>query len=309
MLKCIESDRCRFIKVNFMRLFFISAFLILLYTPTSAQFNRGFKNYKRHTGSLKQLFTLDSTLHESSALCFWNDLFWTLNDSGGEPCLYGFEPNNKNIKHIISVKNAKNTDWEALAQDEHYFYIGDFGNNRGNRKDLCIFKIVKNKIRNTKSEVHAECIEFVYPDQKKFKPRNLKNKWDCESMIVYHDSLLIITKNWVNGFSSIYELPKKPGSYTALKLSTFNAEGQVTDASLSANEKLLAIVGYRDFVPFVTLINNFDPCSPQKWNVNRYDLISRLGTQTEGICFFENNLYICCEKTKLCKQSLFLFKK
>jgi hypothetical protein len=292
-----------------MRLFFASVFSFLVLTSSSAQFNRGFKSYKRHTTTIKHLFALDSTLNESSALCFWNGLFWTLNDSGGEPFLYGFETNNKNIKHIIRVTNAKNTDWEALAQDSQYFYIGDFGNNKGNRKDLCILKVQKKEIHNKETDVHAERIEYFYPEQKKFKPRNLRNRWDCEAMIVYHDSLLIITKNWVNGFSSIYSLPKIPGNYAAQKFSSFNAEGQVTDASLSADGKKLALVGYRDFVPFVTIINNFEPNAPQKWKVNRYDLPTWLGTQTEGICFFKNNLYICCEKTKLCKQSLFSFER
>jgi hypothetical protein len=37
--------------------------------------------------------------------------------------------------------NAKNTDWEALTNDGNNFYIGDFGNNDGSRRDLTIYKV------------------------------------------------------------------------------------------------------------------------------------------------------------------------
>ena len=43
---------------------------------------------------------------------------------------------------FIKLKiNFPNKDWESDYQRWRKFYIGDFGNNAGNRKDLAIYKI------------------------------------------------------------------------------------------------------------------------------------------------------------------------
>jgi len=277
---------------------------------TSCQtLNKGFKSHQNKIGKAETLFQLDKVLVESSALCFYDGIFWSLNDSGGEPCLYGFDKGNGNLRHTLNITNAPNIDWEGLCQDKHYFYIGDFGNNFGNRTDLRILRVKKPDSLNKKViAVQADLIEFKYPDQKNFKSRKHSNKWDCESIFCHNDSLYIITKNWVSNHSSIYALPTKPGKYTAEKKATFNAEGLVTDAALSADGKTLYLVGYRDYIPFISIISNFTPSTLKKSSIKRYDFVTLAGTQTEGVCFIENNLYFCCEKTKVNPASLFMMK-
>lgn len=271
--------------------------------------NRGFKSHRNKIGKASLNFTLDKTLEESSALCFWKDLFWTLNDSGGEPCMYGFDIQKGTLLHTIRIENVKNIDWEALSQDDNFFYIGDFGNNYGNRSDLRIVKIKKPELLDKKLIVtKGEIIEFSYPDQKKFESRKHTNQWDCESVVYHNDSLYIITKNWINSYSSIYAIPSVPGKYIASKKLTFNAEGLVTDAFLSADAKTLYLIGYRDYVPYISIINGFSFNSLKNSSIKRYEIASLLGTQTEGICFLENKIYFCCEKSKVNLASLFILK-
>jgi hypothetical protein len=272
--------------------------------------HRGFNKYSNVIGKANQLYELDTVLAESSALCFWNDIFWSLNDSGGQPCLYGVDKQNGSLRHIIHITNSKNIDWEALTQDDRYFYIGDFGNNNGNRKDLKVLKVRKPDILNCKEiNLQAEFISFHYPDQSTFEVRKHKNKWDCESMVYQNDSLFLITKNWLTGFSSIYALPTLSGNYVALKKAVFNADGLVTDAALSADGKTLYLVGYRDYVPYISVISNYSASNLKKSNVKRFEFSALLATQTEGICFIENNLYFSCEKSKVNPASVFIVKR
>ena len=41
------------------------------------------------------------------------------------------------------MSNIKNTDWEEISQDKDFIYIGDIGNNSGNRDDLKIYRAGK----------------------------------------------------------------------------------------------------------------------------------------------------------------------
>ena len=63
------------------------------------------------------------------------DLFWGFNDSGGKNILYAFDRSGK-IKMEIEIVNAGNDDWESITQDAKHIYIGDFGNNNGNRNNF-----------------------------------------------------------------------------------------------------------------------------------------------------------------------------
>ena len=284
-------------------------FGLLTFSSSCQIINRGFNSHSDKIGKADTLFHLDKILVESSALCYWNNIFWSLNDSGGDACLYGFDRKNGKLLHIIRINNTKNIDWEGLCQDKHFFYIGDFGNNYGNRKDLQIIRVRKpDTLAKKEISIEGEFIAYYYPDQKNFSIRKHKNKWDCESIFYQNDSLYVITKNWISGISSIYALPSKPGKYAADKKATFNAEGLITDAALSTDGKTLYLIGYRDYIPYISVIDNYSATKLNKANIKRYEFITLAGTQTEGLCILENNLYFSCEKSKFNPASLFIVK-
>ncbi len=93
---------------------------------------------------------------------------YTFNDSGNLPELYQIDSNSGKILKVLKT-TAENKDWEALANDGENFYIGDFGNNSGTRKDLKIYKIpfqddqLQNDLMKT--------ISFYYPEQNDFAPK------------------------------------------------------------------------------------------------------------------------------------------
>ena len=70
-----------------------------------------------------------------------SNLIWAIQDSGNPNEIYGIDQNGS-VSKTISVTNAGNIDWEDITSDkEGNLYIGDFGNNDNERKDLAIYKI------------------------------------------------------------------------------------------------------------------------------------------------------------------------
>lgn len=166
-------------------------------------------------------FKLDPKLNEISGLEQLNETtLVAINDSGSEAELYLIDLQGKLLK-TVTVLNAKNVDWEDLACDDHYLYIGDIGNNQNKRKDLCVYKV---KIADvlSKKEVAAQKISFYYSDQTEFPPQKRQLNFDAEGMIVYKESIYIFSKNrtdpWT-GISNVYSLPKQPGIHKAKKYS------------------------------------------------------------------------------------------
>ena len=108
-----------------------------------------------------QTFHLSEGLSEISGLEFLNDsTLVAINDGGNEPLIYLLDLKGK-VQGVVKVENAQNRDWEDLAIDDEHLYIGDFGNNVNNRRDLVIYKV---KIADiiAKKSVQAEQITFNY---------------------------------------------------------------------------------------------------------------------------------------------------
>ena len=195
------------------------------------------------TSNLSKRFKLPNSINESSALIKIDGKLWTLNDSGGEAKLYQISEQNGRIVKTVTIKNAHNKDWESLAFDENYVYIGDTGNNRGNRRDLKIYKIPRGDLK-AKNSTRAETIHFSYSDQKDFSSKPQKNNFDCEAMVANNGKLYLFSKNWQDQKTRLYELSTTVGKQVARYKSTFNINGLVTDASLNKELDILLLSSY-----------------------------------------------------------------
>jgi hypothetical protein len=144
-------------------------------------------------------FKLPSELSEISGLEKISDsLLIAINDGGNEPILF-FLDRRGTITRKVRVSNASNTDWEALAIDEKYVYIGDFGNNMNERKDLCIYRVNRQDIA-TLNEVTAEKMSISYKEQTAFPPKDYERYFDAEAMTFFEGQLWIFTKNSTKPF-------------------------------------------------------------------------------------------------------------
>ena len=264
----------------------------------SATVNDGSCTYAQASIAPKLKYNLNDTINETSGLLWWNKLIWTHNDSGGQPQLYGLDSSTGNIAKTITIINASNVDWEDIAQDDKYIYIGDFGNNaNGNRTNLKIYCIKKSGIKK-KDSLTATVIHFSYSDQTDFSPAGSNNtNFDCEAMIVYNDSLFLFSKDWKDGQTRLYKLPKVPGTYVAQKTGELNVDGLITGAEIISDKRVIVLTGYSTTVtPFIYLLydfsnNNFFSANKRKIQINESF------TQVEGICALNNNnFYISNEK-------------
>lgn len=164
-------------------------------------------------------FELNASLIEISGLELINDsTLIAINDGGNGSYLFVLETNGT-IRKKVNVSNVENKDWEDLASDGTFLYIGDIGNNDNQRRDLCVYKIKINDIYLL-NEVPAEKIDFSYKEQTLYPPPDDQRNFDAEALVCYKDKLLVFTKTNAypfTGKSLVYSIPKTPGTYVVKK--------------------------------------------------------------------------------------------
>ncbi|WP_426479258.1 hypothetical protein ACP3T3_07345 [Chryseobacterium sp. CBSDS_008] len=247
---------------------------------------------------------LSDKIEETSGLDILNGKLYTFNDSGNPAEI--FEIDKKSGEVIRTLKtNLINTDWEALANDGENFYIGDFGNNTGTRKDLMIYKVpygrldTSNAIKIPGSEraFDGTKILFYYPEQTEFISKNTKNDFDAEAMIYLNGKLHIFTKEWASKATSHYIVdPEISELQKAEKKESYKTHFVVTDASYF--DKKLYLIGYTKKTEiFLDVFTETEPGLFFKENPKHYYLGTALSlSQIEGISVDETGIYISGEK-------------
>lgn len=246
----------------------------------SASFNDGSCYYD--PANMKPLSgnNLESVLSETSGLVYWNNVLLTHNDNS-DTNIYCLDTLNGAILRSYKLTGVKNTDWEEISQDKGFIYIGDFGNNCGDRKDLKILKISKTSLLNDSPIIDS--IRFSYSNQSVFNQACNNNDFDCEAFIVSDDSIYLFTKQWAAHCTSIYSLPKSHGDFVAKYRSTLDVNGLVTGATYSESDRIIALSGYSDKLdPFVYLLYDFRNDDFLNGNKRKIEVLLPFH-QTEGI--------------------------
>lgn len=243
---------------------------------------------------------LPHEVHETSGLFFHNGRLWTHNDSGGKPILYGLDTATFEVVQRITLAKVKNRDWEDVCTDGTTVFVGDIGNNNAKRKNLRIYTFPLSAIPDEgDATVNVDSILFRFADQTDFTKRKVHD-FDCEAMFATTDYLYLFSKGWATGTTRLYRLPKTPGNYVAEVVNGFDSQGLVTGADYDPKNNLLVLVGYVNKVwePFMYLIFDFDEHGQNLTN-HRFEMPNHLGTQTEGVCFFdEGRCYVSAESSK-----------
>ena len=276
------------------KVFFISL-LIVLFSPAKAQ--------EKGTTDFWPLFfpqfkaELPEEVRETSGLFFHNGRLWTHNDSGGKPILYALDTTTFEVVQRITLAHAKNKDWEDVCTDGVKVYVGDFGNNKGDRKDLKIYTFPLSSIPNEgDATVTVDSINFTFGDQTDFTKRKVHD-FDCEAFFATDDCLYLLSKGWKTGTTRLYRLPKTSGKHVAEVVNGFDSQGLITGADYDKENRVLAIVGYVKSIwkPFMYVIFDFDGAGV-KLSHRRFEMPQLAGAQTEGICFFDDGrCYVTAE--------------
>ena len=228
---------------------------------------------------------LSKKLDETSGLEIINKQLVTINDSGNDPVLF-YINDSGNILDERKLNCCKNNDWESLAADSDYVYIADFGNNYDTRKNLSIIKIPIDKSSNENPEI----INFLYPEQKKFKRIYRRSEYDAEALISFGDILLIFTKNKRKKITEIYSLPKYGGNFKAQKIGSLNTESIVTGADYDKKTNTLVLTSTINFDEYYILVVNDFSLNNKDHKINMYEIpIGK--TQVEAIKIIDENTF------------------
>ncbi len=220
---------------------------------------------------VEESYTISDKLNEISGLELLNDsTLIAFNDGGNKSEIYLLNLKGEILRNI-DVLDTKNKDWEDIARDDEYIYIGDIGNNTNEREKLSIVRI---KIADilTRDEVEAEQIKFNYAEQTSFPPKNDSLYFDAEAMTVIDDSIWIFTKDRskpYQGVCHVYKVPTEPGKYTvsASDRLQIGGAGWWTDgvtAADYANGKLILLT-YNRFITYEFSENGFEKIAEFKF--------------------------------------------
>lgn len=256
----------------------------------------GCSNY----GQLTYVTKLPKAIKENSGIAYYgNNKAWFIEDHGNDDIIYQVAFNG-DLLNELSVKNAKNNDWEDLTQDpEGNIYIADTGNNSNKRKDLVIYKIPNPELEPGK-KIIAEEIRFNYPEQTKFPPKKNALLYDAEAIFYRNDAIFIVTKNRSEPFSGktlIYKIPAKKGTYSAELIGEFTPCQtaricEITSAAISPDGKKIVLLGYG----FLWIFTDFKTDNFTMGNLETIDLGAT--TQLESVCFKDNNTLLISDEER-----------
>ncbi|SDE10757.1 hypothetical protein [Riemerella columbipharyngis] len=240
-------------------------------------------------------------LRESSGLTIFHQQLFSFNDSGNASDLFVINTENNTLETIKT--NADNNDWEAISAKNDTLYIGDFGNNLGNRKDLAIYVF---PYQQGESWHYSKKIPFYYPTQKDFTPRNINHNYDMEAMVIHQNAVQLFSKEWKSYDVTHYELSlNKTNNRPATVLEKYHLGYAATGAAY--HDSSLYIVGYTKLGAMYLSI--FKESSPNRFFKNKpqkFYLGSALSIgQIEGIAASEKGLFLSCEKFRTIPASLY----
>jgi hypothetical protein len=274
-------------------------FLLLLYHFSLSAQDSAKKHIRQIDGSraLKEIGTLPKHIKEASGLEITKaGNLWTHND-GGVPMLFCIDSTGE-LKKSLQL-NHPNSGWEDLTQDaQGNFYVGAFGNNKNDKRELKIYKI-PNPDLITEKVYTAEIIKYRYKDQQAFPPSNAAKNFDMDAFAASGDELFLFTKNRTSpftGYTKVYRLPQSAGSYELMPVDSIYLgsgpmmDNWVTAADITDDGKTLALLSHQ----CLWLVSNFSNSHFSQGNITRINL--NHFSHKAGLCFRGNDtLYIVDE--------------
>jgi len=247
-------------------------------------------------------------INESSAIIksrVWDDVYWTLNDSGCNNRIFPFNKNGelyraewyKEKDGGIFIGDIINIDWEEMAVDNNgNIYICDTGNNFNTRQDLAIHVLKDPFPQATGNTTVTQTIKFYYPEQHEF-PAD-PNNFDCEAVFWAKDNLYLLTKHRADTQTHLYRFD----SVDQLKINpvtligTFEIGSMVTAADATIDGTKLAVLTYENIWVFES-----EDCDYFNGKISWLPIKAN---QCEAVCFDGDDLLITSEQMELFKLPL-----
>lgn len=187
----------------------------------------------KNVDGLNVEFNLPQSLKEVSGIALSKDgkMMFAIEDQGNKNTVYSLDLKGNIVKET-TIKDAENNDWEDITTNQQgEVFIGNFGNNENDRKDLSVLKVDVN------SGQVLQTTTFYYPEQKDFPPKKSDLLYDCEGFVVFKNNFYLFTKNRSKNFDGsflVYKVPNQSGSFPATLVGKLKLEGKFDDAAITS---------------------------------------------------------------------------
>ena len=258
-----------------------------------------------------------SDINESSGLVKsrqYENVIWTHNDHGDIARIFATTAEGELIREV-RISGADHVDWEDIAADDAgNLYIGDFGNNRKDRKELTIYMLKEPNpfAPDGGTQPILKRVQFDFPDRSESLnygkgKKNRKSMMDCEALFWANGNLYCLTKHRYERITKLYRFaPIRDNEYQVLtKIAEFKIDAPVTGADASPDGSKLLVLCY-DYIYMFEKPSNDD-----NYLAGPYRRILFTGRKSEGICFAGSDILFSNEQRDIYKlsQSVFDFKK
>lgn len=191
----------------------------------------------------EKIIPLPPELDEISGMIRTDSGFLAIKDGGTYKANHLFRIDSSgNILSSIQLP-ATNTDWEEICENNQYIFVGDFGNNFGNRNTLRILKIPKDSLLNSTNRP----LEFQIGDNTAVNKKKWLTNYDFEAMTATSDTLLLFSKSKSDRRCRIYQLSLSKPFQILTATGSVKLKFWVTGATLinpDEDKKHVMLTGY-----------------------------------------------------------------
>ena len=167
-------------------------------------------------------------------------VLWTHNDSNNAPQLFAIRRNGELIR-AYSVAGAENHDWEDIAADsEGNLFVLDNTSRLDPDQRSFVYIFSEPDPLVDKSLKLSRKIPVRFPD----------GSFDCETLMVWKNSLYLVTKPWDGKLPRVYRLDDLDVGGTASYVGTVPVQAMITGGDISADGTRIALSSYRALLIF-----------------------------------------------------------
>lgn len=244
-------------------------------------------------------FSLPKKLKEVSGITLSKDknTIWAIEDQGNKNVIYGLDRQGNQIADVL-VENAENHDWEDITKDaQGNIYIGDFGNNDNDRRNLSILK-VDLKEASQKSANVTQTTTFHYEGQTEFPPKKSNWLYDCEAFVEKDGYFYLFTKNRSKGFDGtflVFRVPNKAGDFEAklvgkLKLQGGYSDAAITSAAINSAKDKIVLLNHKN----VQILTGFSADDFSRTKIQKVPL--NHNSQKEAVVFLDDKTLLIADE-------------
>jgi hypothetical protein len=245
--------------------------------------------------NLDSYFFISPLLDEISGMCYYDGDIYALNDGGNGAYIFKLDPETGELKEKYRFRNIRNRDWEELSVYNGYLYIGDFGNNRGKRTDLAIYRVKIDSLQYPEPPFALTRMEYLAQGNKKTTKK--ENEWDCEAMTVTGAGIYCFSKNRKDMITRMYHITENTYNYLS-PADSFDAGFLVTGAYFYSGGNSLFLCGYNKKETYLLRFEvNGEPGFSGEYT--RYILPELKATQVESVFVQGEYLYLASEKNSV----------